>query len=409
MITDKKQLNKKNKSKKECILSNNDHKNWIHYKFKPGEKLFMCKKCLTLSTRPRTKFDEEGICNACKWSECKKTKIDWDKRWKELEELCNKHRCKDGGKWDVLVPCSGGKDGTYVAWMLKNKMNMHPLCITMKPQMQTDIGKKNLDNFIDSGFDHILITPNPKIYQRLAKRGFIEQGRPKMPFVMGISLLIINFALKFNIPLIFYGEEGEQEYGGATTQVGKYKIDRDYLINYYYSGFDPSIYLDEFTEDELKWWKLPSKEDFENSNLFLTHWSHYENWDPYKHYLTAKNHCGFSELPHRSIGTYTNFAQLDDDLQDLHAYLMYIKFGFGRAWSDACIDIRRGAMDKEQAIALVKAYDGEMPEKHVDKYLDYFEMTGDEFWNTIDSFRSPDLWNKKDGKWELKIDIDEIK
>jgi N-acetyl sugar amidotransferase len=394
--------------KKPNALSNLEEKNWVHFRLKPGEEIFICKKCLTLSTRPRAQYDEEGVCNACRWSEHKKTEIDWKERWEQVEQLCNEHRNEDGTKWDVLVPCSGGKDGSYVAWMLKNKLDMHPLCITMKPQLQTEIGRKNLENFVESGFDHILLTPNPRIYQRLAKRGLIEQGRPKLPFVIGISLLIIKFAMKFNIPFIMYGEEGEEEYGGATSQIGRYRITRDYLINYYYSGHPPSEYLDEFTQDELKWWEMPSEEEFDKAKLFLTHWSHYEDWDPYKHYLTAKNHCGFQELPTRSIGTYTNFAQLDDDLQDLHAYLMFIKFGFGRCWSDACIDIRRGAMDRKQAIALVKAYDGEFPEQLLPKFLDYFEMTEEEFFNTIDSFRSPDIWEKVDGEWKLKFDIDEI-
>jgi len=390
-------------------LSNMEKENWVHFRLKSDEKIFMCKKCLTLSTRPRAEFDKEGVCNACRWSEYKSTIIDWSARWEELENLCDEYRCNDGSRWDVLVPCSGGKDGTYVAWILKNKLNMHPLCITMKPQLQTEIGRKNLEKFASSGFDHILITPNPKVYQRLAKKGLIEQGRPKMPFVIGISLLIMNFALKFNIPFIIYGEEGEEEYGGATSQIGKYMITRDYLINYYYSGHDPREYLDEFSIDELKWWKMPSDEELEKTGLFLTHWSHYENWDPYKHYLTAKKYCGFQELSKRSIGTYTNFAQLDDELQDLHAYLMYIKFGFGRAWSDACIDIRRGAMDREQAIALVKAYDGEFPEELLPSYLDYFDMSEEEFWDTIDSFRSPDIWERKNGKWKLKFNIDDIK
>jgi N-acetyl sugar amidotransferase len=391
--------------KKTTKLSSSEKENWEHFRLKKGEKIFLCKKCLTLSTRPRVEYDDHGVCNACRWSEYKKTQIDWKKRWKELEQLCNKYRCKNGSYWDVIVPCSGGKDGSYVAWMLKHKLNMHPLCVTLKPQMQTDIGRENLENFINSGFDHILITPNPKIYQRLAKRGFIEQGRPKLPFVIGISLFIMKIAMKFNIPLIMYGEEGEEEYGGSTSQVGKYAISKEYLVNYYYSGHDPSEYLDEFTEDELKWWMLPSDEEFKKANLFLSHWSHFENWDPYDHYLVAKKYCGFKELPTRSIGTYTNFAQLDDYLQDLHAYMMYIKFGFGRAWSDACIDIRRGAMDRKQAIALVKAYDGELPKSLVEKYLDYFEMTEEDFWKVIDSFRSPDIWEKVNGDWRLKFEI----
>ena len=142
-------------------MSNLDKKNWEHFKLKEKEKIFLCKKCLTLSTRPRAQYDENGVCNACNWAEAKRTTVDWRKRWKELEELCDKYRCNDGSNWDVIVPCSGGKDGTYVAWKLKNELGMHPLCVTLKAQTPTEIGKKNLENFIASGFDHILYSRNP--------------------------------------------------------------------------------------------------------------------------------------------------------------------------------------------------------------------------------------------------------
>jgi len=386
-------------------LYNMDQKNWEHFRLKKGEKIFLCKKCLTLSTRPRVEYDENGICNACNWSEAKKTEVDWKARWKELEDLCDTFRCTDGSEWDVLVPCSGGKDGSYVAWILKNKFNMHPLCVTLKPQMQTEVGKKNLDNFIKSGFDHILISPNPKIYDALARKGFKEQGRPKLPFVIGISLFTMKIAMKFNIPFIMYGEEGEEEYGGKTTQVGKFKITRDYLIDYYYSGHDPVEYLDEFTKDDLKWWTLPTDEELNKTEIYPTHWSHFENWDPELHHKIAKEHCGLSTVEDKSVGTFTNYAQLDDKLQDLHAYMMQIKFGFGRAWSDACIEIRAGRMSREQAIELVKRYDGIFPDEYLQDYLDYFKMTEKEFWNVVDSYRSLDIWKNVNGEWKLKFEI----
>lgn len=394
-----------NSETKSSGLSNVKKENWEHYKLENGEKIFLCKKCLTLSTRPRAQYDENGICTACRWAEAKKTKIDWNKRWEELEEICDRYRCDDGSKWDVIVPCSGGKDGSYVAWILKNKFDMHPLCVTLKPQMQTEIGRKNLENFINSGFDHILITPNPKVYQRLAKKGLIEQGRPKLPFVIGISLFTMKIAMKFDIPFIMYGEEGEEEYGGVTSQISKYAITRDYLINYYYSGHDPAEYLDEFTKDELKWWMLPTDEELNKINLFPTHWSHFENWDPEIHYKVAKEKCGLQTVEDHSIGTFTNYAQLDDKLQDLHAYLMYIKFGFGRAWSDACIEIRTGRMSRDEGIEYVKKYDGIFPDIYLQDYLDYFEITEEEFWKIIDSFRSPDIWEKVNGEWQLKFEI----
>jgi N-acetyl sugar amidotransferase len=361
-----------------------------------------CANCLTPETRPRVTFNKQGICNACTWAEIKRARIDWDARWKELEKTCDEYRDEDGLNWDVLVPCSGGKDGSYVAWKLKHELGMHPLCVTLLPQLPTEMGKKNLENFLKTGFDHIAITPDQKVYARLAKKGFIEQGRPKLPFVVGISTVTIRVAMNFGIKLIIYGEEGESEYGGVMHQVRKTKIDRDYLVRYYYSGHDPVEHLDEFTKHELKWWTLPSQEELTRAGIFAMHWSHFENWDPRLHAEFVKDKTGFQSIRELSISTFTNYAQLDDKLQDLHAYLMFIKFGFGRCTSDVGIEIRAGRMSREEGLELVKEYDGIFPHKYLDGYLDYFEMADQEFWKVIDSHANKDVLEKADGKWELK-------
>jgi len=251
-------------------------------------------------------------------------------------------------------------------------LKMNPLCITLAPQIPTEIGKQNLENFKKSGFDHILISPNPETYRELAIRGFKEQGRPKMPFVIGITTAVLQIALEKKIPLIMYGEEGEAEYGGASD--AKRKIDRKYLIDYYYSGEDPSKYG--------SWWRLPDYFGW----LYPTHWSKFEDWDPLKHAELAKEKCGLQTIP--QVGTFTDYAQLDDKLQDLHAYMMWIKFGFGRATSDASIEIRAGRMTREQGLELVKKHDGEFPDKYLKDYLNYFQMTEKEFWGVIDKFKN---------------------
>jgi len=386
-------------------LSNEEKENWEHFKLKEGEKIFTCKKCLTLSTRPRVQYNEEGICNACTWAERKEKEIDWDKRNQELLDICKKYKREDG-YWDVLVPCSGGKDSAYIAWVLKHEYGMNPLLVTLRVPYPTEVGKKNLENLIEAGFDHINITPNPKTYKKFMKWSFINEGRPKMPFEIAISLATMFIAIKLGIPFIMYGEEGEEEYGGATTQIGKTKITRDYLINYYYNGHDPIEYEDHFDKGDLKWWKLPSEEELELADLYPTHWSHFRNWDPLKHYNYIKEKYEFITPEENQVGTFTNYAQLDDKIQDLHAYMMFIKFGFGRAWSDVCIEIRAGRMTREEGIDMINRYDGVFPHKYLKDYLEFYDMTEDEFWSTIDSFRSPDIWEKKYGVWELKFEIE---
>ena len=136
----------------------------------PSEILF-CKKCTISNQRPRISFDENGICSACNFSEYKKKNIDWVAREQELKNLCDRHR-KKNGEYDVVVPCSGGKDGSFVAHQLKYKYGMNPLCVTWSPLIPTEIGKKNLRNFINAGFNHIMGTPDPIITRKLTNLSF---------------------------------------------------------------------------------------------------------------------------------------------------------------------------------------------------------------------------------------------
>ena len=103
------------------------------------EKVIFCKKCVQNNQRPSSSrefvkqdtkidtvgFGEDGICDACKWYE-EKAKIDWTEREKMLGELCDRYRRNDG-RYDVIVPASGGKDSIFVALELKNKFTMNGL------------------------------------------------------------------------------------------------------------------------------------------------------------------------------------------------------------------------------------------------------------------------------------------
>ena len=366
-------------------------------------KIRYCSRCLVPSTRPRVTYDEEGVCNACRHAENKKKNIDWNAKRRQVEEICDRHRSKDGS-FDCIVPCSGGKDGSYVAWKLKHEFEMHPLCVTFRPQLPTEIGKRNLENFRDSGFDHILITPNREKEMKFSKFGFITQGQPKFSALIGQSTTLTNLPVKFKIPLVMWGEEGESEYGGTDRMSKKTSFTREERIKYYFEGNDPDDVAKKagLSPKEMVWWRFPADEEVKKVGVLSLFWSHFENWNPYEHYQIAKRHCGFQALPARSIGTYTNFAQLDDDLQDLHAYMMFIKFGFGRATSDTCIDVRRGALDRKQALALVRKYDGEYPEALIPRFLEYFKMTKEEFNGVLDKLANKEVLEKKDGVWRKR-------
>ena len=367
-------------------------------------KYFWCKNCLNMSTRPRISFDERGFCNACQWMEEKK-KLDWSKREKILKEIIQNTKKSKKDNYDCLVPVSGGKDGTYVAYQLKEKFKLNILTVTCRPPMELEVGEKNLKSFINQGFEHIHLTPNTKAMRKINRLGFIKKGSPYYGWLVSILTGVIRIAVKYNIGLVFYGEDGEIEYGGSTQNKENPFFDTKYMVKNYFEGDHKEICKEsKLSPQELFYFTINEKEFLEN-DLKLTHYGFFEAWDPYRNYLFSKEKMNFHESDTANVGTFTNFAQNDQAFFALHTYLMYLKFGFGRATQDAGIEIRRGAMTRDQAINLVKIYDNSYPEKFLSLYLDYYKMSKEEFNSVIDSHANKDLFKKIDGKWTPQFEI----
>ena len=367
-----------------------------------AKEVFWCSSCLNMSTRPRITFDQEGRCNACQWSDEKKT-FNWKDREEELKKNLKKYT-NASDNYKVIVPVSGGKDGSYIAHKLKTDYGVEPLCVTIRPPLETKIGQENVYNFVSSGFSHIHVSPDEEAMAALNKYGFIEKGFPYYGWLICIHTAVLQIAKRFNIGLIFYAEDGEIEYGGSTEKKFQATYDVSYQRKVYLEGgYEKVLEKAKLDESKLFWFKFPSEEDCKK--ITLTHWSYYEAWDSYRNYLVAKEHCGLKETEDTNTGTFTNFAQNDQALYALHAYLMYLKFGFGRATQDAGIEIRRGAMTRDQAISLVNLYDNNYPENFLDLYLDYYEMTEDDFNKIIDKWVNKDLFDKVNGRWQPTFTI----
>ena len=367
------------------------------------KELKWCSNCVMMSTRPRISFNKEGLCNACEWS-LEKKKLNWSQRKTELGKLLKRHR-KKNGKFDCLVPCSGGKDGSYVAYNLKHKYNMNPLCVTVNPPLRSEIGKKNLDSFIKSGYELVSVDCDYNTMQKFNIIAFRNMGSPYLGWWTACHTAVTKVALAFEIDLIFYGEDGEVEYGGSKESKKNPINDFEYQKRIYLEGGDDKIMESiKLSKKSLNFFKFPDSNK-RSKRLDITHWSYFENWDPYRNFLIAKKFCGLKESFSGNSGTFTNFAQNDQSLYALHTYLMYLKFGFGRASQDACIEIRRGAMDRKQAINLVKLYDGIFPGEFLDQYLSYFKMNKSEFFKVLDKFANKNLLRKSKNKWLRKFEI----
>ncbi|MFT7155109.1 MAG: N-acetyl sugar amidotransferase [Parvicella sp.] len=370
-----------------------------------ADAVFYCKKCTISNQRPRITFDEEGVCSACQYGEFKDNEIDWDAREKELIQLLDKHR-KGNGEYDVIVPCSGGKDAAYLAHELKHKYGMNPLTVTWAPHLYTDIGWKNLHDMTRTGdLANILGTPPGATHRKLTKLFFEILGDPFQPFIYGQTNFPMQCAVNYNIPLVMYGENGEVEYGGDMKNA--FKPTRDYKRDHkehYFSGINPQDLTSHgISENDIRPYLAPENDKLDKLGMELHFYGYYTRWTPQENYYYCVENTGFQANPARSEGTYSKYASLDDQIDGFHYYLAFIKFGLGRCTSDAAHEIRDGHLTREEGVALVNKFDGEFPIKYFKTFLEYCDISEDYFWETIDSWRSSHLWGKDDaGDWKLR-------
>ena len=344
-----------------------------------------CTRCTISTMRPRITFTD-GVCSACLFAE-KKAKVDWKARELELQALCNKHR-KGNGEYDVVVPVSGGKDGSYVAHQLKTRYGMTPLCVTWAPLLPTEIGEKNLAAFVASGFDVIQGRSNGVTTRKLARLAFEHMGDPFQPFIYGQTNFPLKMAVLHGIDLIMYGEDGEAEYGGAVKDFRATRAIQEHDAHYF-SGKPPEFWTQHgISQQDLEPFRGPKSGKAE-----IHFMSYYHRWDPQENFYYCVENTGFSPNPERTEGTYSKYASLDDRLDGLHYYLAYVKFGIGRATSDSAHEIRDGKITREEGVALVHKFDGEFPVKHFAESCEYMGISEDEAKKVIESWKSPTVWD----------------
>jgi N-acetyl sugar amidotransferase len=378
-----------------CVMSNQRPTSTIEFKHTKDSK------------KTTMNFDDEGVCDACRNAETKE-KIDWEKREKELLQLLDQHRSKDGS-YDCLVPGSGGKDSAFQAHVLKYKYGMHPLTVTWPPILYTDYGYKNFKNWIDSGFDNISFNRNGKTMKLLTKLSIENLFHPFQTFILGQKNLAPKIASKYRISLIFYGEN-EAEYGNPIADNSTSLRDKSYysyknLEEIYLGGVSMRELQEKYNvplNDLLSFLPADAKE-LERSNIEVHYLGYYLRWTPQEVYYYAIENTGFHARPFRTQGTYSKYNSIDDKIDDLHYYTTFIKFGIGRATYDASQEIRNKHLTREDGVALVKKFDGEFPDLYFNEIMEYLNINPDYFRNELtDKFRSPHLWGKVGDEWKLR-------
>jgi len=374
-----------------------------------------CKKCVISNQRPRIVFDEEGVCGACRWWEEKENNVDWDLRQKQFKELLDKHRSKDG-RFDVLVPSSGGKDSGSIAHKLKYEYGMHPLSVTWSPLLYTDIGFQNLQNMISSGIPSHLFTPNRMLQRVISKLGLVLVGNHFEAFGRGQISYVFHVALDMGVKLIMFGENGELEYGGTLRNKDEPGQPIGDWVELYHKGCKTDemvkfgvengyVKKEVLSDSTLKYYAPPPAQELEEVGAEFHWFGYYNKWLPQENFYYVAENYGFKTWQEgHSEATYNKYASLDDLTDPPHYYMSYIKFGIGRATSDAAHEIREKHITREEGVALVHRYDHIFPDRYLKEFLQYMDMTEEEYWDVINAYRErrPNLWKKVNGEWKLK-------
>lgn len=388
------------------------------------ENVEFCSKCTISNQRPESVVEFKNthnqeksgikfignICEPCKYNEIKNNSIDWDKRDLELKKKLDKYRKKSG--YDCIVPGSGGKDSAYTAHILKYKYGMNPLTVTWAPHLYTDVGWNNFINWTQvGGLDNILFTPNGKLHKYLTKIAFLNLLHPFQPFIMGQKIIGPLIAEKFKIPLVFYGEN-QAEYGNDSKDNNTPLMKEEFFTTKNHTDIKfggitikEIIKTTDFKLGEFQPY-LPLKEkDVKEAKIEQLFLGYYIKWDPQECFYYAVKNTDFKPNSERTEGTYSKYSGIDDKIDPFHYFTTYIKFGIGRATYDSAQEIRNEKITREEGVSLIKKFDHEFPKKYFNEFLEYLDIDETLFWKTVDSFRSPHLWNNKNGIWELKKQI----
>jgi N-acetyl sugar amidotransferase len=395
-----------------CVMSNQRPNSAVEYGHHPG------------SQKTTIHFDDAGICDPCRYAEQKRRLINWEDRESELRELCARFRRTDG-RYDCLVPGSGGKDSFYAAHQLKYKFGMHPLTVTWAPHIYTDWGWRNHQAWMHAGFDNYLCTPNGRVHRLLTRLAVERLFHPFQPFIIGQKSLAPKMALLFDIPLVFYGEN-EAEYGNPISDTTAAQRDWSYSTTH----DSETIFLGGtsiaelrarhgLTDHDLLPYLPASLNQLQERGVEVHYLGYYLKWHPQSCYYYAVEHGGFEASPERTPGTYSKYNSIDDRVDDFHYWTTFVKFGIGRATYDASQEIRSGDITRDEGIALVRRFDGEWPERFAEQIFRYlsipprefpvaagaFEqpvMTREYFLALADEFRSPHLWRQDGDSWVLR-------
>lgn len=357
-----------------------------------------CASCVLPDTRPNLVIGDDGVCNACR-THGQREGIDWKARRRDLDEVVGRAQARSHG-WDCLLPVSGGKDSTWQT-VVCLELGLNPLAVTWKTPARTELGQRNLDNLVALGVDHVDFQVNPRVERKFMLAALERFGSTAIPMHMALFNIPLTAAVRYGIPLVVWGENAAAEYGGAEGAGRGHRLDREWLRRFGVMHGTTAVdwVSDRLTAKELTPYFGPTDDELERADVEAVFLGHYLGWDPERSLEIASAH-GFRSAGASRTGYY-DYADLDDDFISIHHWLKWPKFGFTRTFDNLSLEIRNGRLTRDEAIEILREHGDETPHEDIERFCEFAGITRMRFDEIVERWRNPDVWTRRNGRWEI--------
>lgn len=345
-----------------------------------------CTKCLTPETHESVTFDNDGVCSVCRQIEFKDDKIDWEKRKGDFAELIESYRGKYD--YDCIVPFSGGKDSTWTLYYLMKEFKIKPLVVRFDHGfMRSNLNENTIRTLRELGADFLTFTPNWKVVQKLMLQSFLEKGDFCWHCHTGIFSYPMWVALKYNVPLIIWGEPSS-EYTSYYSYDQPEEVDEKRFnrsTNLGINAVDMAIRLGgALDERDFKPYSYPPLKDLRKLNYRSVCLGTYIPWDVKKQSRIIADELGWKGDLVENVPEQYNYEKIECHMQGVRDYIKYIKRGYTRPTHLASIDIRHGRMDREEGLNMIANYEGKKPAS-LEIFLEMVGLNEKEFFEIANS------------------------
>lgn len=344
-------------------------------------------------------IDENGVCSACRNYQTRPN-IDWNKRSKTFADVVSNAKSKSTG-YDCLIPVSGGKDST---WQVVKclEAGLKPLAVTWKTPGLTEVGRSNLENLINLGVDHINYQISPKVEKKFMLTTFEKVGSSAVPMHMAIFNIPLRIALKFNIPLVVWGENSAFEYGNSEEESTGFKLNSAWRKKYGMThGTTAENWISkDITLKDLTAYREVTDQELDDNGILAVFLGYYFPWDPAESYRVAKE-SGFKSRQEGPKTGYYNYADIDDHFISIHHYLKWYKFGFTRIFDNLSLEIRNKRLSRDEAISIIKSTGDQTPHEDIEKFCNFVGISKQRFFEICETFRNHKIWTNKNNIWQI--------